>query len=172
MESEELRTLTASERLTLEQEYEMQKKWREDEDKCTFIILSKQLFEETQNELESMIGDVNIFFTPEGSELEVMIAEPRFRGCGIGKEAICLMIRYSDEVLKRRNFHACLSKEAEEANVVPPRRPCCVFGPADSWGISPFAANPYSLVRARVPCVVYMYVYKQCGNRLITNGVH
>lgn len=32
MESEELQKLTASERLTLEQEYKMQKSWREDED--------------------------------------------------------------------------------------------------------------------------------------------
>jgi len=32
MMSEELRTLTASEPLTLEEEYEMQKKWRLDED--------------------------------------------------------------------------------------------------------------------------------------------
>lgn len=32
MESEELQKLTASERLSLQQEYEMQENWREDED--------------------------------------------------------------------------------------------------------------------------------------------
>ena len=41
MESEELRQLTGSERLSLEQEREMQQAWREDKDKCTFIVLGK-----------------------------------------------------------------------------------------------------------------------------------
>ncbi|KZS99652.1 uncharacterized protein LAESUDRAFT_94660 [Laetiporus sulphureus 93-53] len=40
MTSAELRELTASESLSLEEEYEMQRKWREDEDKLTFIVLA------------------------------------------------------------------------------------------------------------------------------------
>jgi len=39
MSNEELRQLTASEELTLDEEYAMQRSWREDDDKLTFIIL-------------------------------------------------------------------------------------------------------------------------------------
>ncbi|KJA17662.1 hypothetical protein HYPSUDRAFT_46140 [Hypholoma sublateritium FD-334 SS-4] len=77
MLSEELRTLTASEPLSLQEEYEMQGKWQFDDDKLTFIILSRNLDENVPVSLPEalgellptderlaclpMIGDVNIF---------------------------------------------------------------------------------------------------------------
>ncbi|XP_056285881.1 N-acetyltransferase 9 isoform X2 [Pseudoliparis swirei] len=79
MESPELQQLTASEPLTLDQEYAMQRSWREDDDKCTFIILAKQQWADGSVEEEQcMVGDVNIFLTdptdPTLAELEIMIA--------------------------------------------------------------------------------------------------
>ncbi|KAJ3903154.1 GNAT domain-containing protein [Lentinula edodes] len=122
MENEELRTLTASEPLTLDQEYDMQQKWQMDEDKLTFIILAREgdaFIPDTVNPTDSqvsslpMVGDVNIFFsgTPlsvsestnsppfdDGQEFtaeaEIMIAEPLYRRRGYAQEALRLMFQY------------------------------------------------------------------------------
>ncbi|KAJ8487180.1 hypothetical protein ONZ51_g4322 [Trametes cubensis] len=70
MTSAELRELTASEPLTLEEEYEMQRKWQVDEDKLTFILLSGTSLDAQEGEdtlaperlrALPMIGDVNLF---------------------------------------------------------------------------------------------------------------
>ncbi|XP_062859610.1 N-acetyltransferase 9 [Trichomycterus rosablanca] len=116
MSSEELQKLTASEPLTLEQEYDMQRSWREDEDKCTFIILDKQRWADPSfSEEECMVGDVNLFLTDPSdlslAELEIMIAEPGYRGKGLGKEAIRMMMCYGINKLKIKKFEVKISLE-------------------------------------------------------------
>lgn len=111
MKSPELQLLTASEPLSLEQEYEMQRSWREDSDKCTFIILDKQLWlDPLVQEEQSMVGDVNIFLTDPNdlslAELEIMIAEPSYRGQGLGKEVTYMMMSYGMSKLGIQKFEA------------------------------------------------------------------
>ncbi|CAL1274803.1 unnamed protein product [Larinioides sclopetarius] len=110
MQNPELLELTASEPLTLKQEYEMQQSWFQDEDKCTFIILDKKILEDTKNEIDSMIGDVNLYLNDpddiHGAEIEVMIADPSHRSKGKGKEALLFMLRYGTEALSITKFTA------------------------------------------------------------------
>ncbi|XP_017391158.1 N-acetyltransferase 9 isoform X3 [Cebus imitator] len=104
MKSEELQHLTASEPLSLEQEYAMQRSWREDADKCTFIVLDAEKWQAQPGATEEscMVGDVNLFLTdledPTLGEIEVMIAEPSCRGKGLGTEAVLMMLSYGKKV--------------------------------------------------------------------------
>ncbi|XP_037287052.1 microtubule-associated Nat9 isoform X2 [Rhipicephalus microplus] len=96
-----LQEMTASEPLSLEQEYEMQKSWLEDEDKCTFIILDRETYERGKDEVEAMIGDVNLFFNdhdrPRDAEIEVMIAGVE----ELRVTAFSAKIKLSNEVSRR-----------------------------------------------------------------------
>ncbi|XP_035222608.1 N-acetyltransferase 9-like protein isoform X2 [Stegodyphus dumicola] len=119
MQNEELLELTASEPLTLEEEYLMQKSWFEDSDKCTFIVLDKDILENTGNETDSMIGDVNLYFNdqedPRAAEIEVMIADPIHRSKGKGKEALLFMLRYGVDTLKVTKFVAKIKMKNERS---------------------------------------------------------
>ncbi|KAH8306369.1 hypothetical protein KR018_009311 [Drosophila ironensis] len=112
MSSPELRQLTASEPLSLEEEFAMQRSWREDSDKLTFIVLEAEAFARDGDEVGAMVGDTNLFLhrDPENEQLvaeaEIMIAEPGARGKGLGREAMLLMLKYaqSQEQLKIDKF--------------------------------------------------------------------
>ncbi|NXW89990.1 NAT9 acetyltransferase, partial [Alopecoenas beccarii] len=118
MRSEELQRLTASEPLSLEQEYEMQRSWRDDADKCTFIVLDTARWagQERADE-DCMVGDVNLFLTdvedPTLGEIEIMIAEPSYRGRGFGKEATLMMMSYGVRNLGITKFEAKIGQENE-----------------------------------------------------------
>jgi RimJ/RimL family protein N-acetyltransferase len=99
-----LQETTASEPLTLKQEYEMQISWHEDPFKCTFIL----------NDITGkMVGDVNLFLNHLGdplcAEIEVMIAEPSSRRKGMGAEAVRLMMDYGKQYLNLQTFVAKIS---------------------------------------------------------------
>ena len=109
MQNEELLEKTASEPLSIEKEYEMQHSWWLDDDKCTFILLSKQIYDNlADNEIKSMVGDVNLFFNnldnKTEAEIEVMIAESSMRGQGLGKEAVNVMMYYGFKYLNVKMF--------------------------------------------------------------------
>jgi RimJ/RimL family protein N-acetyltransferase len=113
MQDPELQQATASEPLTLSEEHSMQKSWREDADKLTFIactapaasLPSAPTIESQKHDTPStMIGDVNLFLYPddededaeEGAEehpekaaaligeIEIMVASPSHQNRGLG----------------------------------------------------------------------------------------
>lgn len=103
-----LREATASEEMTLAEEYEAQRGWRDDESKLTFIF-----FERASNR---MIGDVNLFLLdaasadadywggsapsaasaiPAAAEVMVMVGDPSARRCGFAACAVRAIARYA-----------------------------------------------------------------------------
>ncbi|CAN6479142.1 unnamed protein product [Victoria cruziana] len=109
---------TASELLTLDQEYEMQTSWVQDPNKHTFIVLDKQLVDGTyihgEPHVEAMAGDVNIYMNDmddlQVAEIEIMIAEPKSRRKGLAAESLLLMMAFAFENLGIQLFRAKISE--------------------------------------------------------------
>ncbi|KAK4716422.1 hypothetical protein R3W88_014760 [Solanum pinnatisectum] len=103
---------TGSEPLTLQQEYEMQLSWTQDPLKQTFIVLDRELivgnFTHGEPHVEAMVGDVNIYMNdlddPQMAEVEIMIAEPKSRGKGLGKESVLMMMTFAVDNFKIHTF--------------------------------------------------------------------
>lgn len=106
-DQQEIQLATASEPLTLDEEYAMQQSWRADADKLTFIIcrsgLALPATREGRLDVGSMIGDVNLFISlaeDEASkpiflgELELMIAERGEHRKGYGRSALLAFLQY------------------------------------------------------------------------------
>uniref|UniRef100_A0A2P2J7W9 N-acetyltransferase domain-containing protein n=1 Tax=Rhizophora mucronata TaxID=61149 RepID=A0A2P2J7W9_RHIMU len=114
MQDPALLQATGSDPLSLEQEYEMQLSWSQDPLKRTFIVLDKDLldgdFVHGDPHVEAMVGDVNIYMNdlddPQTAEIEIMIAEPKSRGKGLGKESVLMMMAFATEKIGIHTFRA------------------------------------------------------------------
>jgi len=102
---QDIQEATASEPLTLEEEYAMQRSWRGDADKLTFIVCRPDHGHQRDGNLDvdSMVGDVNLFISLGEDdddtqhvvgELEIMIAEQTEQGKGYGRAALLAFLRY------------------------------------------------------------------------------
>jgi len=105
MQDPHLLETTESEPLTLEEEYAMQISWRDDPNKCTFIV--------QDTESGRIIGDVNLYFTNDDNsngrreaEIEVMVAEPGWRRRGVARQALETMQAYAVKDFGTRRFVA------------------------------------------------------------------
>lgn len=106
MQNPWLLEMTASEPLSLEEEFENQRSWHVDEHKITFIVLDAML------DTTPMVGDVNIFLLDDDdegenvAEVEVMIAEAKSRRKGLATEAVMIMMYYARMTLGVSTFVA------------------------------------------------------------------
>ncbi|CAH9135831.1 unnamed protein product [Cuscuta epithymum] len=114
MQDPSLLQATGSEPLTLDEEYDMQLSWTQDPLKHTFIVLDKDLivgdFFHGDPHVEAMVGDVNIYLNDLDdshiAEIEIMIAEQKRRGKGLGKETVLLMMAFAVRNFGVKNFRA------------------------------------------------------------------
>jgi len=122
MKDPDIRIATASEPLSLEDEYGMQRSWRTDKDKLTFIscqshgsssIVGDPSQQTRGEETNSMIGDVNLFVRTNEEEsgdvslvgeIELMIGDKSNTRRGLGRAALLVflafVIKHEEEILE------------------------------------------------------------------------
>ncbi|XP_014752818.1 N-acetyltransferase 9-like protein isoform X2 [Brachypodium distachyon] len=118
MQDPALLEATASEPLSLAQEFEVHRSWTLDPLKHTFIVLDKELIEgefaSGNPHTEAMVGDVNIYMNDpddlEIAEIEIMIAEQKSRGKGLGQEVILMMMAFAVDKYRTHTFRAKISE--------------------------------------------------------------
>ncbi|KAL2191824.1 hypothetical protein L209DRAFT_700289 [Thermothelomyces heterothallicus CBS 203.75] len=144
MEDPAIQEATASEPLTLEEEYENQESWRASHDKLTFIVCQPLAAVEGgeggtvqaggPDAPERMVGDVNLFLYPyedEGSiaavpgavpefcvgEVDIMIADRQHRGKGLGRAVVQAFLYYV-----HRHLDGIMREYAEDKDMTSPPR--------------------------------------------------
>jgi RimJ/RimL family protein N-acetyltransferase len=109
----ELLAATASEPLSLEEEYENQQSWASDPHKLTFIIVVNHNWDKDCGPRNVMVGDVNMFLSKCGTEgeLEIMLAEETARGKGLAVQVLVAFMFYvTREVPTVKKFVVKISK--------------------------------------------------------------
>ncbi|KAF3358337.1 hypothetical protein VdG1_05413 [Verticillium dahliae VDG1] len=108
MSDPDIQAATASDPLSLEEEYENQASWRTADDKLTFIICrplaagaaSTEITAGTADHEDAMVGDPPDFV----GEIDVMVAEKGDRGRGVGFAAVTALmeyvLRHVDDILR------------------------------------------------------------------------
>ena len=156
MKDPDLLEATGSEPLTYDEEVKMQQSWMNDDTKCTFIVHSIDAcqgnFEQPETDIKSesnfkfvvednldaMIGDVNLFFSEledssisdsDGvesqtkahserrmqAEIDIMIAEKEFRGKGFGRAATTAMLLYGKRKLGIDRFFCKINEDNNDS---------------------------------------------------------
>lgn len=130
---QEIQQATASEPLTIDQEFAMQRSWRTDPDKLTFIAClplpvhaagpEARIIAREDDTWDQMVGDINLFLTPadedpEGciGEIELMIAPKEHRRKGYGRAALLTFLMYLERHLEGilEEYGASVKGKADE----------------------------------------------------------
>ncbi|KAI9930984.1 hypothetical protein MW887_010639 [Aspergillus wentii] len=181
MKNEEIQEATASEPLTIEEEYNMQQSWRQDTDKLTFItclpvarsedgVLPRQLTVRDDDD-DRMLGDINLFLRVDdgeegGSEnpeiigeVELMIAEKVNHRKGFGRASILSFLRYiidhEAEILEEFVKGDSFASEAMAKATNPSRKFACLsvkIGQANKGSLALFEGLGFRKLSTEANC--------------------